>query len=568
MRKKSERRYTPISTIRELGEKIADNGDKILYRYYDTEGKLSEMSYAQFAQMIRVQAAGFEKMGLAGKRIAIIGETSPEWVSTYISGITAGNVMIPMDRELQISEIEGFLQKASADAIVYSDSFHEKFQHAIAEHPTVRHFIPITGKNAVASDGNKVTSFADLMAMGRENLAAGYCPSDSGDTNHLSVMLFTSGTTGTSKCVMLSEKNICTAINAACSCVEFFPEDTIVSVLPIHHTYELCCHLAAINYGATIGINDSLKHVIRNFALFQPTVLVLVPLFVSTMNKKIWDEAKKSGKDKILAAAIQIASGLEILGIDISGLLFKDVLAAFGGRLTRIICGGAPLNPELVKKFAAFHIQISEGYGITECSPLISVNPYYAPKSGSVGPTVQNCTARIEVESVDEKGHGIGEIQVKGDNVMLGYYEDAEETANAFTEDGYFRTGDIGYMDEDGYIFITGRKKSVIVLENGKNVFPEEIEEYLGRIDTIAESVVVGRKAEGSDTVVLTAVVYPAYDKFEKDADPHEIQKAIRTEINHLNKKLAGFKQIHAVEIRTVPFEKTTSRKIKRHLVK
>lgn len=566
MRKKSERRYTPITSMRHLGEKLKEFGDKTLYRYFGADRTLCEMTFAEFSDMIRTVSAGFSALGLQGKRIAVIGETSPEWTSSYIGGIAAGNVMIPMDRELQIEQIEGFLEKAQADAVVYGRGFHEKFAHAMEGHPTVRHFIPMS--DTAERAGDFVVPFPELLTEGKRTLAQGYCPPEVTDTDHLSVLLFTSGTTGTSKCVMLSEKNVCSAINAACGCVEFFPEDVSVSVLPIHHTYELCCHLAAMNYGSTIAINDSLKHVIRNFAKFQPTVLILVPLFVTTMYKKIWDEARKSGKDKILAAAIQISSGLEILGIDVSGLLFRDVLAAFGGRLNRIICGGAPLNPDIVKKFAAFHIQISEGYGITECSPLISVNPYYAPKNGSVGPTVVSCQARIEVESLDDKGHRIGEIQVKGENVMMGYYEDPEETKNAFTADGWFRTGDIGYMDEDGYIFITGRKKSVIVLENGKNVFPEEIEEYLEKIDLIAESVVVGRRAEDSDTVMLTAVVYPNYDKFPPDTDPSDIQKAVRHEINQLNKKLAGFKQIHAVEIRTTPFEKTTSRKIKRHLVK
>lgn len=296
---------------------------------------------------------------------------------------------------------------------------------------------------------------------------------------------------------MLSEKNAVAAVNSACEAVDFSADDTIVSVLPIHHTYELCCHIAAINYGVTVCINDSLKNVLRNFAFFKPTGIILVPLFVNTMYKKIWDTAKKSGKDKKLAAAITASKTMRKVGIDMREKLFKEVREAFGGRLNKIICGGAALNPDYVEKFEEFGINIYEGYGITECSPLISVTPYYAPKRGSVGPCVQSCTAKIDGTAKNDKGFIEGEICVKGENVMLGYYKNEKATEEAFDEEGYYRTGDIGYMDGDGYIYITGRKKSVIVLNNGKNVFPEEIEEYLGNIDSIAESVVVGRKKAG-----------------------------------------------------------------------
>jgi long-chain acyl-CoA synthetase len=412
-------------------------------------------------------------------------------------------------------------------------------------------------------------SFDELLARGERHVAGGYELPEPDDLNRMAIMLFTSGTTGTSKCVMLSEKNFISCVNAACECVEFFPEDTIVSVLPIHHTYELSCMMAALNYGMNIGINDSLKRVLKNFSFFRPTGLVLVPLFVNTMYKKIWEEAKKKKKDKILRAALAASTRLRRVGIDLRRVLFSDIISAFGGRLCKIICGGAPLNPEIAKKFDEFGITVCEGYGITECSPLISVNPYYARKHGSIGPTVNCCTARIYPEGVNELGYAEGEIQVKGDNVMLGYYKNPEATAEVFTEDGWFCTGDVGYMDEDGYLYITGRKKSVIVLENGKNVFPEEIEEYLGNLDTVAECVVVGRKKENNpETIVLTAIIYPNFDAFPVGTDISEIAKAVQAEVNAMNRGLVGYKQVRKVEIRKTEFEKTTSRKIKRHLVK
>ena len=304
----------------------------------------------------------------------------------------------------------------------------------------------------------------------------------------------------------------------------------------------------------------------QNFKVFKPTGLILVPLFVNTMYKKIMDEAKKTGQLKKLKLGMKISSGLIKIGIDIRKKLFSQVLEAFGGRLKKIVCGGAALNPEFADAFKYIGIEIYEGYGITECSPLISVNPFTAPKRGSVGPTVPSCEALIDGTTKNSKGYVEGEILVKGDNVMLGYYKNEEATKEVFTDDGYFRTGDIGYIDSDGYIYITGRKKSVIVLENGKNVFPEEIEEYLAGIEKIAESVVVGRR--DGDSVLLTAIIYPAFDKFEKGTDINTIAEIIKNEINTMNKKLPSFKQIRNIELRQTEFEKTTSRKIKRYLVK
>ena len=263
-----------------------------------------------------------------------------------------------------------------------------------------------------------------------------------------------------------------------------------------------------------------------------------------------------------------VSGALRKIGIDLRRVFFKSVLDAFGGRLCKIVSGAAPLNPEMVKAFDGFGITIAEGYGITECSPLISVNPYYALKKGSVGPAVPCCTVRIDVRETNDKGYAEGEIQVKGDNVMLGYYKNEEENKRAFTEDGWYRTGDVGYMDKDGYIYITGRLKSVIVLENGKNVFPEEIEEYLSRIEEIGECVVVGRKADDGETVNICALVYPNTDIYGETPDKEKAYSDIMGKITELNRQLPTFKKIKALEIVDAPFEKTTTRKIKRHLVK
>ncbi|MBQ3483416.1 MAG: AMP-binding protein [Clostridia bacterium] len=562
--KKTERIYTPLSSFKHLVEQVEARGDKIAFKY--PVGKTFEtLSYAAFGAEVRAVAAGLAAAGLAGKRIAVIGETSHEWVATYLGVVTGGGVIVPMDKELAIEEIEGFLSGVNAEAIVYSASFNQKLEHAMAEHPTLKTFIPIAP--AEGAEGEGLLPFAKLLELGNAKLAEGYTLPER-DPRELCTMLFTSGTTGTSKCVMLCEQNIISTVNAACATVNFFPDDVTLSVLPLHHTYELAIMIASLTYGITVGINDSLRHLMRNLAEIKPTGLVLVPLFVNTMYKKIWDEARKKGKDKLLRTMIPVSNGLRRVGLDLRRKLFASVLAAFGGRLTKIICGGAPLNPDMVKGFEAFGVQICEGYGITECSPLISVSPYFAQKRGSVGPACPCCEARIADGTMGDKGFVEGEIQVKGENVMLGYYNNDAANESAFTADGWYRTGDVGYMDKDGYIYITGRLKSVIVLENGKNVFPEEIEESLEDIDEIAEVVVVGRKGEDGETVNLTAVVYPNRELFAEGATNEEIYKVIYDKIAALNRKAASFKKVKALELRDTEFEKTTSRKIKRHLVK
>ncbi len=566
VRKKTPRIYTPAKDVRDLTHIFKSHGAKIAFRYYRGKQLLS-MSYREFSDLIVDLAAGFDAMGLAGKRVAIIGESCPQWIATYLATIAAGGVAIPMDKEVAVSELEGFMTFAEADAVVYTSCMNEKFKETVDTHPTVKYFIPVSTEKLSYLHHEKVREFDDIVALGQKHIHDDhYSLKTPKDLRRMAVMLFTSGTTGSSKCVMLCEQNVISAANAACSCVDFCKEDTIVSVLPIHHTYELCIDIAGLIYGMEVCINDSLKHVMRNFEQFKPTGLPLVPLFVNTMDKRIWETARKKGKDKVLKGAIKVSGAARKIGIDIGNGLFKDVTGAFGGRLVKIISGGAPLNTSVVADFDAFGIQICEGYGITECSPLVAVNPYYAPKLGSVGPAVECCRVRIDPDHIDDQGRTIGEIQVKGDNVMLGYYKNEEETAKAFTRDGWFRTGDLGYMDEDKYIFITGRKKSVIVLENGKNVFPEEMEEHLENIDTIAEVVVLGR--ESDEGIKLTAVIYPNFDKFDKDATSEQIQSTISAQIKELNKKLVAYKQIRIIEFRSTEFEKTTSRKIKRHLVK
>lgn len=558
--KKTERIYKQAAHVGDLLGNMETFGDKIACRWKEPDGA-HDITYEGLVSLTKRFSCGVKQLAGEGKRVALIGENSPYWLAAYLGILAAGCTVVPMDRELDPGEIEKFLLSVEAEAIVYSHEFNETFRSLPARHESVKYLIPITADPESAEDPAAIP-FQELVSRGEAFEPLFHADTD---TERCAVMLFTSGTTGTSKCVMLSQKNVFAAVMAAAETVDFNYNDVTLSVLPVHHTYELMCVLTELNYGITVCINDSLRHVMKNMQEYRPTALVLVPLFVSTMYKKILSEAKRSGKDKILAIGSKIAHTLSFVGIDMSQTVFRDVREAFGGRLVKIISGGAALDPSLIPIFENFGITICEGYGITECSPLVSVTPYFKRVCGSIGPTVPRCEARIDGLQLNEEGFACGEIQVRGDNVMIGYYNNPEANDEVFTDDGWFRTGDYGYMDKNGYLYITGRVKSVIVLDNGKNVFPEEIEEYLGRIDAIAESVVVGR--EEADGTHLVAVIFPNYEKFEGMSES-EIRSVIQKSVTDLNKKLPSFKQIHKLEFRKTEFEKTTSKKIKRHLVK
>ncbi len=559
-----DRPIPEVMDIRDYLAYIEGYGDKLIFRYFEKK-EIIDVTYTQFVNDVKAFAAGLEAYGLKEKRIAVIGETSVKWFTSYAAVLALTSIAVPMDKELAVNEIMGLFDTVEGDAIVYSATFNEKFAEYTEKYPN-RKFIAMD--DSVESHGN-IIRWADILEKGREAVKNGYEYPKVKPFDEMCEMLFTSGTTGTSKCVCLSQRNIFSVISSAVATVPFVYDDVILSVLPLHHTYELACSFAGTLLGLTVCINDSIRHIMRNIATFRPTGLVLVPLFVSTMYKKVWTEAKKKKKDKALRTLIKVSEAFRRVGIDMRGLLFKSVTSAFGGRLEKIICGGAKLNPELIEGFEAFGIPIYEGFGITECSPLAAVTPYYARKVGSIGKSVPCCHMRIEPNGqLSDDGYPLGELQIKGYNVMIGYYNNPKANAEVFTDDGWFKTGDIGYVDNEGYYYITGRSKFVIVLENGKNVFPEEIEDYLGSIEGVGECVVIGRKKEDSDEIVLTAVIYPDANVYANGESADEIKKSLSAKVNDLNRTLPSFKQIKAVELRETEFEKTTSRKIKRHLIK
>ena len=567
--KKNPKLYTSATNLRQITlSNMQKRPEKPVFKYL-VPGGVAELTYADFHYRCEKTISAIKKHGLEGKRIAVIGETCHEWIEMFYAIISAGSVVIPFDKELLVTEIKGFIEISKADAIFFSPKYSKKYAELkeAGALDRLEYIISASLEELGETDDERVISLDDFIADAEpENIL----PSEIMRKNprgDMSIMLFTSGTTGSSKCVMLSERNIISCANAACDAVNFNEEDVTMSVLPMHHTYELAITIAEMMYGVTVCINDNLKHVLKNLKLFKPTGMVLVPLFVTTFNKKIWDEVKKKGKEKQLKLGMTASNTLRYVGVDMRRKLFGDILEAFGGNLKKIICGGAAMDPSLMKMFDSIGIELCEGYGITECSPLIAVNPYYKRKYGSVGPAVSSCEVKIDAESTDEKGRVIGEILVKGENVMIGYFDNDQANLDVFTDDGWFKTGDLGYMDSEGYIYITGRKKSVIVLNNGKNVFPEEIEEYLSKIDVIKECVVVGRD-KGDGDVMLTAVIFPDFAAYPDDESIDNIAEDIKSQVLSLNRSLPSFKQIRNIDIRKTEFEKTTTKKIKRFLVK
>lgn len=574
----SVRRDEPkeIKSLRDLVETSAElYGDKILYIYKRGEARYS-FSYNDYRRDLYRLGEGMSRIGLMGRTVAVIGESCPEYMTAYIAAVSGGGVIVPLDRDLGHAEIARFADLSGAEAVFYTDQFNDVLPSLAEQMPQVRYFIPIApAEGSDTTDGSSsagdavILPYSELLALGDKAMEEGdrsFLDYDcTADMSQMSALLFTSGTTGTSKGVMLSHANLVASVNAASRGTIFGPDNTFVDLLPMHHSYEITCgHLGAANLGGTVYINDSLKNTLRSITTFKPDSLIVVPLYVETMHKRIWAEIARKGMTRRVRALMKASSAMHRAGIDIRRKLFKQILDGLGGNLRYIICGGAPLSPELVRDFDAFGIEICEGYGITECSPLIAVNRHGKVRLRSVGQPVDNCEVRIADPSAD----GTGEIEARGRNVMLGYFGNEEATAEVFTEDGWFRTGDVGCMDADGYIYITGRKKNIIILSNGKNIFPEEIEEHLYTSPLIGECVVIGRKNSAGDTRI-TAVIYPSDEAVELEGKSEEEKLAlIRDAVNTINRSLSVYKQVRDVELRSEEFEKTTTRKIKRFLVK
>lgn len=551
---------TVFEDFRIMTENVAKKyPNRIAYSYKENPHKkeVTRKTFAETREYIIAMGTGLVSEGAREKHIAIVGEASYNWVTSYYACMSIGAVTVPIDKELPTEDIRSIIESAECDFVIYSsviDSKIGKVRDDLKINPV---FICMSKE----TDLGEVMMLEDIIYNGRKLVDRGdnsYFDYDL-DPNKLASIVFTSGTTGKGKGVMLTQTNIVSDMTQGMYNFNITPKT--LCVLPPHHTFGSTVNFVGhYAQGAEVYISGGLKYILNELKDEQPSHLILVPLFVETFYKRIWATAEKQGKDKLLRSMIKASNGMRKVGIDLRKKLFASVTSSFGGKLEMIICGGAALNQDIIDTFEGIGITILNGYGITECAPLISCNRNEYRKKGSVG--VPIIGEQVKIADPDENGEG--EICVKGPNVMMGYYNNPEATAAAFDEEGYFKTGDYGKLDEEGWIYITGRLKNLIILSNGKNVYPEEIETEISRIYGVNEVVVYeGLNADGSSKDCIVAEIYPDFDAL-KSHGIEDAQKYFKENINEINKKAAPYKKVQIVKIRNEEFEKNTSKKIVR----
>lgn len=548
-----------INTIKELMDLAEkEDGDKIAFEYRNEKDKLKieAITYKEFQYDTYYLGTALLQLGMNKNHIAVIGENSYKWLTVYLTVLKSDSVLVPIDRELPEKDIINILKSSDSEVLFYAGKYEKYIEEFKKELPNIKYFIGFDRNENLEN----VLSYKKIMDLGKERYEAGdksYASIEHKDTNILKLLVYTSGTTGDPKGVMLTEHNLVSCVYYGLQVAEI--KTKCLSVLPYHHTYEAVAGiLVALHKHATICINDSLKNVLKNLQLYKPDYIYLVPAFTEVFYKNIWGTAKKEGKEAGLKFLIKLSNVLRKMGIDLRGKLFKSIHSAFGGNLKEIICGGAPIRPEIGKFFNDIGVMLLNGYGITECSPLVSVNRPKFNDSSTVGVILPCCEVKIE----NPNDEGDGEIWVKGDIVMMGYYKDKERTDKVL-KDGWFNTEDYGKVNEKGQLVINGRKKNVIVLTNGKNVYPEEIENYILRIPYVEETIVKSVKNDIGQEVALCAEVYLNSDKV-KELEIENVEEQLKKDISKETKELASYKHITKIEIRKTEFIKTTTKKIKR----
>ena len=526
------------------------------YRINPHDKEPIEVTYAEARDYIRDMGTELINMGCTDKHVAIVGESSYEWVCSYFCLMSIGSVTVPIDKDLPADEIATIMNSAECEFVFYSAALEEKIEIIKEKVPTLKTYICMRNSSMEGA-----IDLPDIVKRGGEKYKNGdnsYYDYEI-DPDRLATIVFTSGTTGKGKGVMLSQTNIVTDMTQGMYLFNVTPKT--MCVLPPHHTYGSTVNFVGhFSQGSTIYLSSGLKYMLDEIKEQQPSHLVLVPLFVETIHKRIWSTAEKSGKAGQLRLLIKFSNFLRKIGIDARRSLFKSVTGVFGGKLEMIICGGASLNQDIIDTFDSMGITILNGYGITECSPLVSCNRNKYQKKGSVG--IPIIGEKVKIRNPDENGEG--EICVKGPNVMLGYYKDPEATAAVFDEEGYFRTGDYGKLDEEGWLYITGRLKNMIILSNGKNVYPEEIESEVSRVYGVSEVIVYsGESKAQKNKQVIVAEIFPDYDALNMRGIT-DVQAYFDEEIKNVNKRMVSYKAIKKVKIRDEEFKKNTSKKILR----
>ena len=529
-------------------------------------------TYKEFGDdVIALGTAMIKLLNLKDKKVIIIGETQYDWYISYMAMLTGVGIAVPVDRELPLNELENVVRRSRASAIIYSPKKEDDVKKIRETIPEVEYFIEMksdkdldgkdVGINYLIDNGKRIVNSGDNSFMDIEI-----------DPEEFKVLLFTSGTTSNSKGVMLCNKNLAENINAVNAYVKIYPTDRFFSVLPLHHTYESTIgFLVPIAIGCSIAVCEGLRYIVPNLQEAKPTAVLTVPLLVESIYKKINETIKKSHKEKLVNSMIHITNGLKSVGIDIKKKVFKEIYDNLGGNIRIIVSAAAPIDKKVGNWLEDIGILFLQGYGLTETAPIAALTPDYKPMVGSAGKAVVQ--AQIKVDNPNENGEG--EIMIKSPTLMLGYYEDEEATREAIEPDGYFHSGDIGYINEEGFIYITGRSKNVIVTQNGKNIYPEEIEMLLDKIPEIKEVMVYGKAPEGEEAkrkddkeLIITARVIPDREKIEElhgNISDEEVKKIIWEQIKQVNKKLTSYKAVKSLELKEGEFEKTSTMKIKRY---
>ncbi len=541
-------------------KKFANN---IAFRIKEKVGKetsYKDVTYSQMLNDINNFGTGLYNKGLKGKRVAIIGKNRYEWALTYVTNLLGGIVAVPLDKELQYNELENSLIRSKAECIVFDpklmDSILEIKKNGKTE---LKHFI------CMDKNDQGIETVEEVLNTGKVILEKGnteYVDADPNE-NEMGILLFTSGTTSQSKAVMLTSRNIASNIYAMLCVEDIRPTDTNIAFLPFHHIFGSTCMLVMLACGVKTVFPDGLKYIKQNLKEYKVTVFVGVPALVEAMYKALTKEVEKQGKTKLIKVATKVSDALLKCKIDVRRKLFKQVIDGLGGELRMIIEGGAAADPVISKAFNSLGVMVLQGYGLTETAPVIVAENPNERRLGSVGKPMLNDT----VEVVNQDANGVGDIRVKGPNVMLGYYEMPEQTEEVL-RDGYFYTGDLGYFDKDGYLFITGRSKNMIVLKNGKKVFPEELELLVNRLELVEESMVFGLPddEDKNDIKLSVKVVYSEDTVKEKrgDISEQEVYDIIWEQIKELNKTFPNYKHIKNLILSKDELIKNSSKKVKR----
>lgn len=551
----------PIANLKHMIETSAElYADNVAFRQkFDKKGEFESITYRQALEDINALGTALIDLGLKDKRIAVCGANCYQWAISYLAVVCGVGVVVPLDKELSAGELEQLINDAEAEAVLCDDKSLEKFK----EIKNIKTYIGFTHE-----DSEDVISQKTLIEKGKKLLADGdrrYLDAEI-IRDEMSILLFTSGTTGISKGVMLSHGNIVEDLMASPTVLKVNPWDIFFSVLPLHHTYECTCgFLMPLYKGASIAYCQGLKYIQKNLAEVQPTMFLAVPAIFELLNKKIWQGIKAKGKEDQVKRLMKLNRTAHKMGFKpFDNNVFKDITAVFGGRMRMLIVGGAAINPDILQDFRDFGITALQGYGLTECAPMGALSPDLYPKNASVGRAFPGFEAKI----IDKDENGTGEICLRGGNVMLGYYKNPEATKEVIDEEGWFHTGDLGYIDKEGYIFLTGRKKNVIITKNGKNVFPEELEYYLSNVPYVAESMVFAIDSKGGEDITIVASIYPDKDELKvylgEGYTSGQVEELLWNEIDKINDKVPFFKKIKKLVVRDCEFDKNTSKKIKR----